>query len=103
MAKPQQEVTRKVIQTAKAIAAQRLQEKREYERTQRLADYRRQAAKEVDALPSSQAKAAMRKPPLNKDALTAAVGEEATQELMARGVGLVSEKGGADPTILAAR
>ena len=103
VAKPQQEVTRKVIQTAKAIAAQRLQEKREYERTQGLADYRRQAAKEVDALPSSQAKAAMRKPPLNKDALTAAVGEEATQELMARGVGLVSEKGGADPTILAAR
>ena len=103
VAKPQQEVTRKVIQTAKAIAAQRLQEKREYERTQRLADYRRQAAKEVDALPSSQAKAAMRKTPLNKDALTAAVGEEATQELMARGVGLVSEKGEADPTILAAR
>ena len=103
VAKPQQEVTRKVIQTAKAIAAQRLQEKREYERTQRLADYRRQAAKEVDALPSSQAKAAMRKTPLNKDALTAAVGEEATQELMARGVGLASEKGGADPTILAAR
>lgn len=101
--KPQQEVTRRVIQTAKAIAAQRLQEKREYERTQRLADYRRQAAKEVDALPSSQAKAAMRRTPLNKNALIAAVGEEATRELMARGVGLVSEKGEVDPTILAAQ
>lgn len=101
--KPQQEVTRRVIQTAKAIAAQRLQEKREYERTQRMADYRRQAAKEVNALPSSQAKAAMRRTPLNKNALIAAVGEEATRELMAKGVGLVSEKGEADPTILAAR
>ena len=101
--KPQQEVTRRVIQTAKAIAAQRLQEKREYERTQRMADYRRQAAKEVNALPSSQAKAAMRRTPLNKNALIAAVGEEATRDLMAKGVGLVSEKGEADPTILAAR
>ena len=101
--RPQQEVTRKVIQTAKAIAAQRLEKKREYERTRRLSDYRRQAADEVDALPSSQAKAAMRKTPLNKDALTAAVGEDAARALMAKGVGLVSEKGDADPTILAAQ
>ena len=103
LTRPQQEVTRKVIQTAKAIAAQRLEKKREYERTRRLSDYRRQAADEVDALPSSQAKAAMRKTPLNKDALTAAVGEDAARALMAKGVGLVSEKGDADPTILAAQ
>lgn len=70
---PQQEVTRRGIQTARGIAAQR----REYGRTRRLAGYRRKAAKEVDALPSSQAKAAMRKTPLNRDALTAAAGGEA--------------------------
>ena len=80
---PQQEVTRRGIQTARGIAAQR----REYGRTRRLAGYRRKAAKEVDALPSSQAKAAMRKTPLNRDALTATAGGEAPRELMARVAG----------------
>jgi len=98
----QQEYTRRVLETAKQIAAERLQSKRDAERRSRRADYTRQATEELQGNPRYLAAAAMRATPLDLDAVVDLLGGEQAAAFRKRHPASL-KRGGADPTIFAAQ
>jgi len=88
--------TRRVLDEAKAKAAERLQQKRDQERKARLADYRRQAHEELSQLQHNVARSDMRKTPIDLDAVRALMGDDFANALMKKQPGAF-KKGGMDP------
>ncbi|MCR5257448.1 MAG: hypothetical protein K6E40_04755 [Desulfovibrio sp.] len=94
--------TRRVLEAAKEKAAERLQLKRDQERKSRLADYRVQAREELMKERVYQARAEMRKTPVDLEAVRALVGEEMASRLMKRQPAAF-RKDGEDPGLFAMR
>ncbi|MCR5258591.1 MAG: hypothetical protein K6E40_10595, partial [Desulfovibrio sp.] len=88
---------RRVLDEAKKAAFARLREQRDADRKARLADYRRLAMNELRGERVHQARADMRKTPVDLEAVRALMGDEAAARLQKKQPGTFRKEGGVDP------